>query len=614
MRPKKAAFKGRTEQVASFVSPIGSLHPVTSNSPNKRDGTRPPNSRSFPTITSPGGPQRRRPAGRHIGAAGSGSAIATPARSMCLSPRRRKRRRKLGGWRASNRCGGTSDETAPQTETKARRRATCLDRRGAPRIPSARATFADRKRKFAELAAISRRGPQGGDGSSGLQVLRDEMDGVAERMEIALVTRMLDSGGGSGGRIEYKPKNIKEAKRVERYRAQSEQYLSMGLVDIAAACINYEPNRFGSRYLTMADADTIFSRAFNSTSDFPNIFQNVLNKALLARYELHMPTYRELAVQRPFNDFRPHPQVRAGEFPLLQPVTETGEIKYGTSTDTGETVSVVPYGVIFSISRTMLVNDDLGAIDQILGSAGDTVLIFENTTFFNMLLSGTASVGPTLVQDSTPVFNVATHANYLAPTTGAAPSITTIGVARQALRQMRSISGNFLNVPPSIILTGPANETVADQMVTSITPTLTTSVNPFSGRLRSVSAANISNSTAFPAISNYWYLFTDPARVPCFMYGYLNGANGPRTRPSSRSACKASRSTLSTTSAAARSTIAAHISTPGLDKSKPAGRARRHARPFSRVRFGRGLRRPAAGVFSFQHRPPSSIADLALME
>jgi hypothetical protein len=84
----------------------------------------------------------------------------------------------------------------------------------------------------------------------------------------------------------------------------------------------------------------------------------------------------------------------------------------------------------------------------------------------------------------------------------AAPSITTIGVARQALRQMRSISGNFLNVPPSIILTGPANETVADQMVTSITPTLTTSVDPFSGRLRSVSDANISNSNAFPAIAN----------------------------------------------------------------------------------------------------------------
>src|SRR5258708_33111970 len=95
---------------------------------------------------------------------------------------------------------------------------------------------------------------------------------------------------------------------------------------------------------------------------------------------------------------------------------------------------------------------------------------------------------------------------------------------------MKSISGNFLNVPPAIILTGPAQETVADQMVTAIAPTLTTSVNPFSGKLRSISDANISNSTTFPAIANYWYLFTDPARVPVFMYGFLNGANGPRTR------------------------------------------------------------------------------------
>ena len=39
------------------------------------------------------------------------------------------------------------------------------------------------------------------------------------------------------------------------------------------------------------------------------------------------------------------------------------------------------YGIVFSISRQMLVNDDLGAIDQIIAGAGDMVLVFENTTF-----------------------------------------------------------------------------------------------------------------------------------------------------------------------------------------------------------------------------------------
>ncbi len=371
-----------------------------------------------------------------------------------------------------------------------------------------------RKRLFAELAKKAKKGPQGG--GADMQITRDEREGIAAAMEIALITRVLASRGGEA--IKYEPKNPVERARVDRYRKQSEQYLSMGLVDIAAACIDYRPSH-SSRYLTAGDANTIFERAFNSTSDFPNIFLNMLNKSLLARYELHMPTYREISQERPFNDFRPHPQIRAGEFPQLQPISETGELKYGTTADTGEFVSVVPYGVVFTISRTMLVNDDLGAIDQILGSAGDTVLVFENTTFFQMLLSNSGT-GPTLAQDTYNVFDTTHHANQAA--TGAVPSVSTIGTARQALRQMKSISGLYLNVPPRIILTGPAQETVADQMVTAITPTLTTSVNPFSGRLRSVSDANITDDS--------WYLFTEPGRVPCFIYGFLNGANGPRVR------------------------------------------------------------------------------------
>jgi hypothetical protein len=87
---------------------------------------------------------------------------------------------------------------------------------------------------------------------------------------------------------------------------------------------------------------------------------------------------------------------------------------------------------------------------------------------------------------------------------------------------MKSISGNYLNVPPAIILGGPAQETNIDQIVASITLTLTTSVNPFSGRLRAVADANITDTS--------WYVLADPTRLPCFIYGFLNGASGPRIR------------------------------------------------------------------------------------
>lgn len=369
-----------------------------------------------------------------------------------------------------------------------------------------------RKRLFNELAKKSEdRGPRGGSGPE-VRITRDERESRAEAMELALITRVLASRGNDG--IEYKPKDPREAARAAKYKAQSEQYMGLGLVEIAATCIDYRHKGM----LTSRHADEIFTRAFNTTADFPNIFTNVLNKSLLARYELAQPTYRRIAAQRNFNDFRPHPQIRAGDFPQLLPVTETGEILYGSSGDNKESVSVVPYGVVFSISRQMLVNDDLGAIDQILGSAGDSVLIFENTTFFNMFLSATQA-GPTLNQDSLAVYHT-THGNLAG--TPAAITVASLGIARAAMRIQKTISGLYINVPPRIILTGPTKETEADQIVASISPQLSTSVNPFSGRLESISDANIPGTN--------WYLFTDPGRVPNFIYGFLNGANGPRTR------------------------------------------------------------------------------------
>jgi Caudovirus prohead serine protease len=345
-----------------------------------------------------------------------------------------------------------------------------------------------------------------------IETIRDEREGVADAMQIALTSRILASRGRSTT-IAYQGVDQNEKDWISQHRSQAQQYMGMGLVEMAAACIGY---RGRGNFLRAADAVEILHRAFNSTSDFPNIFQNALNKALLARYVLAAPTYREIAAERSFNDFRPHPQIRAGDFPQLKPVLETGELAYASSTDSGETISVSPYGIVFSISRQMLVNDDLGAIDQILGSAGDMVLVFENTTFFAMF-----NANPVLLQDSTAVF-ASGHNNLVASGSGAAPSVATIGAARQALRGMKSISGNFINVPPSIILTGPQQETAADQSVASITPTLTTSVNPFSGRLRSVSDANITDTS--------WYIATDPAKVPNFVYGFLAGSGGPRTR------------------------------------------------------------------------------------
>jgi hypothetical protein len=239
-----------------------------------------------------------------------------------------------------------------------------------------------------------------------------------------------------------------------------------------------------------------------------------LNKSLLARYQIALPTYRDLAIERQFNDFRPHRMIRTGDFPQLEPVPETGELKAGTTQEGKEMVSIAPYGIIFRISRQMIVNDEMGAIDEIMANSGQSVLVFENSTFFQMFLAN-----PLLMTDSKPVFDPA-HGNYVTP--GQPPDITALGVARASLRVQKSLGGAVLNIPPSIILAGPLNETLIDQLLTTIIPNQFINVNPFSGKLRAVIDANITDHS--------WYVLAEPGALPNFVYGFLAGAGGPRTR------------------------------------------------------------------------------------
>jgi hypothetical protein len=381
-------------------------------------------------------------------------------------------------------------------------------------------------------------GADGGEGGNGETKVLDDggLTGRAAAMSEALVVRMLSANrdpaiktteqrqwAETRGLIDLVGRSFQIIDgKAKPEVAQTRQYLGMSMVEIAAECIGYKARGL----LTQRRAEEILTRAFQTTSDFPAIFQNALNKSLMARYQLAMPTYREISVQRNFKDFRPHIMARAGDFPMPQPLTEAGELRAGTSGDSKEQISVTPYGVIFPITRQIMVNDDMGAIDQILGAAGDSVLVFENTTFFVMFNSN-----PVLLTDNKNVFTTGAitvppaaavgHNNFKSGTADP-PSVASIATARQSLRAMKSPSGFFLNIPPSIILTGPVQETAADQMISTITPALAGSVNPFSGKLRSISDANITGAD--------WYVMADPARVPCFVYGFLDGNNGPRVR------------------------------------------------------------------------------------
>jgi hypothetical protein len=115
------------------------------------------------------------------------------------------------------------------------------------------------------------------------------------------------------------------------------------------------------------------------------------------------------------------------------------------------------------------------------------------------------------------LFN-ATHGNLAG--SGAAVDVTTLGAGRAAMRKQADLDGNKLNIAPSVILNGPDTETAIEQFLAPIVAAEGAKVNPFSSKLQQVTEASITG--------NGWELYADPNVLPCFHFGYLESAPGPR--------------------------------------------------------------------------------------
>lgn len=354
-----------------------------------------------------------------------------------------------------------------------------------------------RARAFDHMAAAADR-----TRTSGLSVTRDETDTRHRFITDALTVRM---GGAAALRDE--------AGAVRALDPAAREFVGYSFAEVAAVITNERRMPHGA-----AQREEVLRRAMTTTGDLPVIFESVVNRVLLARYQLAQPTYRQLSVQRNFRDFRPHEQIRIGDFPTLQPVTQSGEIKFGSFGDSKEVVAVAPYAVQFAISRRILIDDNVGAIDQMLGSYGDTVARFEEATFYAMKAAN-GGLGPTLNDGNVAVFNAAKHANLAAA--GTAITSDDLGAGRAAMRKQKNQSGNLLNLQPRILAVGPDKETEADKMVAIITPTTEQAVNPFGGKLKTL---------VMPFAGNAWELYADPSVAPVFVWGMLDGYNAPRLR------------------------------------------------------------------------------------
>lgn len=267
------------------------------------------------------------------------------------------------------------------------------------------------------------------------------------------------------------------------------------------------------------------SGTYQTTSDFANMLENVLGKVLLGAYETQETTYDQICGTETVPDFRSSNRYRTGSVESLDSIQEGGEYKNGKIPDAGKyAISTERKGKIFSLSREVLMNDDMGAITNLAQEFGRaSARTLENG--FYALLAQNAGLGPTMA-DTQPYFH-ANRANVNA--TGSALTVTGLDADRVVMRAQKDPSGlDFLTISPKILL-------VPDSLWGTARVLNDSAKDPdANNKLERKNIAfgmfdNIIGTPRLSSSSTRRYLFATPTQVAAFVVAYLEGyGRGPR--------------------------------------------------------------------------------------
>ncbi|GGE18747.1 hypothetical protein GCM10011360_04380 [Primorskyibacter flagellatus] len=261
--------------------------------------------------------------------------------------------------------------------------------------------------------------------------------------------------------------------------------------------------------------DEVFTRAGeHTTSDFPLLVSNAMNKTALASYQAAASPLKTLGRQRSLSNFKTASAIRLGELGRLEELPESGEITHTSRAENGETMSLKTYARGINVSRTLLINDDLGLLGDMTAAFGEAAAQTEADVLLALV------TGNPNLSDGDPVFdasrgNVASSGISLGGGTG----MQGLEEARKAMRTFKGLDGRTLiNVTPKYLLVGPESETAAEKLLASIYAATTDDVNAMAGKLTLMVEPRIEDES--------WFLFADPARLAALQYGYLSSSQG----------------------------------------------------------------------------------------
>ena len=275
-----------------------------------------------------------------------------------------------------------------------------------------------------------------------------------------------------------------------------------------------------------------------TTTDFPYLFGQVIDRQLLANYkgfDADWKNYMRVTTVPDFNAVRR--EKLHGTDSRLPVVPEKGEYQPSTPTNCRYTYNVKKYGRQFDISWEAMINDSLGAFQDVPQrmalAAARTEYYFATSLFAAATGDGNANLyGATITDCGQEITNL-----------GVLPlTIGNLETTMELMAAQTNPAGEPLGIRAKHLVVGPALEFTARQILTSSVKMWTAESIDVDGTVYSTPyptnnvvsqmGLQLHVNPYIPVIDTThgdtsWYLFADPSDVAAMEFGYLRGHESP---------------------------------------------------------------------------------------
>lgn len=254
-----------------------------------------------------------------------------------------------------------------------------------------------------------------------------------------------------------------------------------------------------------------------STVSLSGILSNIANKMLLAGFMEEDNSWREISEVKSVSDFKTVTSYRMLDEMEYEKLGANGEIKHGKLGEETFERSVDTFAKMFALTRKMIINDDLGAFDDLRTRLGRGAARKFRRLFWETFINNSS-------------FFTTGRGNYI---TGATTNLLVDGVGLQtgitAYRKLKSGDKKQVGVgtlgAPSMLLVPPELEFVAQKLYVSGNLSTQQDDNIHRNKYKPVVVNELSDSEYTGNSATAWYLLGSLLKP--VVVSFLNGQQNP---------------------------------------------------------------------------------------